>query len=44
MTAHHYDDVIHGFFSFVNLISRGNEAVELVGRDVAGAVAAQPVG
>jgi acetyl esterase len=34
VTHHHYDDMIHAFFSLVNLLERGNEAVEQVGADV----------
>jgi acetyl esterase len=38
-THYHYDDVFHAFFSLVNLIERGNEAVAQVGADVRAAVA-----
>jgi len=34
VTHHHYADMIHAFFSLVNLLERGNEAVEQVGADV----------
>ncbi len=40
VSARHYDDMIHAFFSFVNLLSRGNEAVEQVGAEVRDAVLA----
>lgn len=36
---HHYDDVVHAFFSLVNLLDRGNEAVAQVGADIRAAVA-----
>lgn len=39
VTHHHYDDVVHAFFSFVNLLDRGNEAVAQVGADIRAAVA-----
>lgn len=35
VTAHHYDDMLHGFFSFVNVFQTGNEAVALVGQEIA---------
>jgi acetyl esterase len=31
---HHYDDMVHAFFSFVNAIPRGNDAVAQVGREI----------
>jgi acetyl esterase len=34
VTAHHYDDMMHAFFQFVNIFERGNEAVEAVGHDI----------
>ena len=34
VTHHRYDDVFHAFFSLVNLIERGNEAVAQVGADI----------
>jgi acetyl esterase len=34
VTQHHYDDMIHAFFSLVNLIERGNEAVDQVAADI----------
>jgi len=34
VTHHHYDDMVHAFFSLVNLLERGNEAVEQVGADI----------
>lgn len=39
VTHYHYDDVFHAFFSLVNLIERGNEAVAQVGADIRSAVA-----
>jgi acetyl esterase len=39
VTHHHYDDMTHAFFSLVNLLERGNEAVEQVGADIRSAVA-----
>lgn len=39
VTHHHYDDVVHAFFSLVNLLDRGNEAVAQVGADIHAAVA-----
>ena len=41
VTHHHYDDVVHAFFSLINLIERGNEAVAQVGADVRAAVDAE---
>jgi acetyl esterase len=38
-THYHYDDVFHAFFSLVNLIERGNEAVAQVGADIRSVVA-----
>jgi acetyl esterase len=43
VTAHHYDDMLHAFFSFVNIFERGDEAVAQVGADIRSAVAARPV-
>jgi acetyl esterase len=34
VTRRHYDDMFHDFFSFVNLIDAGNEAVEQVGTEI----------
>jgi acetyl esterase len=34
VTHHHYEDMIHAFFSLVNVIERGNEAVEHVGAEI----------
>ena len=39
VTHHHYDDVVHAFFSLVNMLTRGNEAVAQVGADIRAAVA-----
>ena len=39
VTHHHYDDMIHAFFSLVNLLERGNEAVAVVGGEIRAAVA-----
>jgi acetyl esterase len=39
VTHHHYDDVVHAFFSLVNMLDRGNEAVSQVGADIRAAVA-----
>jgi acetyl esterase/lipase len=39
VTHHHYDDVVHAFFSLVNLLDRGNEAVAQVAADIRAAVA-----
>jgi acetyl esterase len=36
---HHYDDVVHAFFSLPNLLERGNEAIAQVGSAVRAAVA-----
>jgi acetyl esterase len=38
-THYHYDDVFHAFFSLINLIERGNEAVAQVGADIRSVVA-----
>jgi acetyl esterase len=38
VSHHHYDDVVHAFFSLINLIQRGNEAVEQVGAEVRAAL------
>ena len=34
----HYDDMIHAFFTMVNLLERGDEAVARVGAELAVAV------
>jgi acetyl esterase len=34
VTHHHHEDMFHDFFSFVNLIEAGNEAVEQVGEEI----------
>jgi len=39
VTHHHYDDMIHAFFSLVNVLERGNEAVAQVGAEVRAALA-----
>ena len=39
MTHRHYEDMFHDFFSFVNLIDAGNEAVERVGAEIRAVVA-----
>jgi acetyl esterase len=39
VTHHHYDDMIHAFFTLVNLLERGNEAVAQVGGEIRAAVA-----
>jgi acetyl esterase len=44
VTHHHYDDMIHAFFSFVNIFARGNEAVEQVARDIRAKVGAPVAG
>lgn len=38
VTYDHYDDMIHAFFSLVNLMQRGNEAVEHVGAEIRAAL------
>ncbi len=40
VSHHHYDDMIHAFFSFVNVIERGNEAVADVGAEIRASLAA----
>ena len=40
VTDHHYDDMMHGFFSFAGVFDTGTEAVQLVGSDVKSALAA----
>jgi acetyl esterase len=40
VSHHHYDDMIHAFFSFVNVLDRGNEAVAQVAAEIRTAVAA----
>ncbi|MBV9800852.1 MAG: alpha/beta hydrolase [Solirubrobacterales bacterium] len=39
LTHHHYDDMIHAFFTLVNLLERGDEAVAQVGADIRAALA-----
>ena len=39
VTHHHYGDMIHAFFTLVNLLERGNEAVAQVGGEIRAAVA-----
>jgi hypothetical protein len=39
VTLHHYEDMMHVFFQFVNVFERGDEAVEQVGQDIRAAVA-----
>jgi acetyl esterase len=39
---HHYEDMVHAFFSLVNLLERGNEAVEQVGADIRTVLARAP--
>jgi acetyl esterase len=39
VTHRHYDDQFHDFFSFVNLIEAGNEAVARVGAEIKALVA-----
>lgn len=39
VTHHHYDDMIHAFFSLGNLIERGDEAVAQVGGEIRSTVA-----
>lgn len=34
VSHHHYDDMIHAFFSFVNVLERGNEAVAQVAAEI----------
>jgi acetyl esterase len=34
LIAHHYEDMMHVFFQFVNVFERGNQAVEQVGQDI----------
>jgi acetyl esterase len=40
VTHRHYEDMFHDFFSFVNLIDAGTEAVALVGAEIRALVAA----
>jgi acetyl esterase len=40
VTHWHYEDMFHDFFSFVNLIDAGNEAVARVGAEIKSLVAA----
>jgi hypothetical protein len=39
VTHRHHEDTFHDFFSFVNLIEAGNEAVERVGGEISALVA-----
>jgi acetyl esterase len=39
VTHRHHDDMFHDFFSFVNLIEAGNEAVERVGAEIRALIA-----
>jgi acetyl esterase len=39
VTHHHYGDMVHAFFTLVNLLERGNEAVAQVGGEIRAAVA-----
>jgi acetyl esterase len=39
VTHRHYDGMIHAFFTFVNVLDKGNEAVAQVAADVRGAAA-----
>ncbi len=39
VTHHHYEDMIHAFFTLVNLLERGDEAVAQVGADIRAALA-----
>ncbi|HUO74519.1 MAG TPA: alpha/beta hydrolase [Solirubrobacteraceae bacterium] len=41
LSHHHYDDMIHAFFSLVNLLEPGTEAVAQVGGEIRAAVAAR---
>ena len=34
VTHRHHEDMFHDFFSFVNLIEAGNEAVERIGGEI----------
>ena len=38
VTHFHYEDMIHSFFAFVNLLERGSEAVEAVSAEIRAAV------
>ena len=42
VTHRHHDDMFHDFFSFVNLIDAGNEAVKRAGGEIRTLVAASP--
>jgi acetyl esterase len=42
VTAHHYEDMAHPFFSFVNVFQRSNEAVKRVAKRIRATVAPQP--
>jgi acetyl esterase/lipase len=39
VTHRHHEDMFHDFFSFMNLIEAGNEAVERVGGEISALVA-----
>ncbi len=39
LSHHHYDDVVHAFFTLVNVFERGDEAVARVGGEIRAAVA-----
>jgi acetyl esterase len=43
VTLHHYEDMLHVFFQFVNVFERGDEAVEQVGREIRDVVAGTSV-
>jgi acetyl esterase len=43
VTLHHYEDMLHVFFQFVNVFERGDEAVEQVGREIRAVVAGASV-
>ena len=38
LSHHHYDDVVHAFFSLVNVLERGDDAVAQVGDEIRTAV------
>jgi acetyl esterase len=44
VTHHHYDDMVHAFFSLVNIFDRGNEAVDGVGADIRAALTSHIAG
>lgn len=35
VTVHHYDDMVHGFFSMINILETGDAVVEATGREIA---------